>query len=106
MKLSRFKKLVAQVGVSKVDIAFGVLAGLTLAGCASFTYRYYTLDAASYVGTLKGPDESQDLPFERCKPTDTVKAPCVVQFVDEHLAMKQDLIQCHSDLQDCQKKCQ
>lgn len=78
----------------------------TACGSASvkFPYRWYNLTGNSYVGTLLGPTEKEDLPFTECKPVNN-KQKCAVVFYSELAELIQDYKQTKSDLIDLQKKC-
>lgn len=83
----------------------GLASGMILLGCAgaSFNYKYYALDAASYKGFLRGPDPKDDLDLEKeCAPTPANVAPCTVFKTDVALRLKLE----YKDLQNKLKSCE
>ena len=88
--------------VGKKSFALGIVLGSLLVGCASFNYRYYGLEAASYEGKLLGPKPENDLPFSTCKPDETTAGKCVVMVSDEFFRMKQDYNETKQRLIECQ----
>lgn len=89
-----------------VRVILGVLIGLTLAACRAdklFPYFYYSLDAMTYNGDLRGPVPANDLPLSGCMPTDIDKAPCTVMFTSAFLRMKEAHIKTQVDLIACQR---
>jgi hypothetical protein len=91
----------------KVIVAF--IMGFTLSACVAdklFPYFYYSLDANSYEGQMRGPKPADDIPLQSCYPTDGNKAPCVVMFTSAFLRLKEDHIKCQLDLDAAQRQCQ
>jgi len=83
-----------------------MIAGLLLAGCASFSFKYFGLEGVTYSdGKLLGPKPENDLPFSACAPDATVKHKCVVMFTTEFKAFKTDYEDCKTQLSDCQRTC-
>lgn len=86
------------------SILLGVLIGVTLSACATgFPYKYYTLDAISFEGWLRGPKPADDITLERCKPTAEDKAPCVVMFTKDVYRLRADYEQMEFELDQCQR---
>jgi hypothetical protein len=93
--------------MGKVIVAF--FLGFTLSACVAdklFPYFYYSLDAMTYNGDLRGPKPADDLPLKVCMPTEVDKAPCTVMFTSAYLRMKEDHIKCQLDLIAAQRACQ
>lgn len=88
-----------------VRLAGWIFIGSVLGGCAteSFPYKYYALRADSYEGTLKGPDESEDLPLKMCSPTEQDQAPCLLLFTPVFLRLKENYLKCQIDLESIQR---
>lgn len=87
-------------------LILGLLLGITLAACRAdklFPYFYYSLDAMTYTGDLRGPEPADDIPLKSCMPTDADKAPCMVMFTSAFLRLKEAHIKSQIDLIDCQK---
>lgn len=84
-------------------VVLGMLLGISLVGCAGFSYRYYGLSASSYEGSLLGPEPKDDKPFSLCSPTAQDKSPCVVLFSDEFFKLKQDLLETKERLKSCEE---
>lgn len=85
----------------------GFALALVLLACAAspiFPYKFYHLSGNNFAGTLLGPKESDDVPFESCRPV-SGKQQCVVVFYPELTAMVKDYKQCKSDLIACQRSC-
>ena len=84
----------------------GVLWGVSLAGCASFTsVRYYGLDGMDYSkGTLLGPTPMEDIPFVKCSPTDVDKSPCVILTASEFFRLRRELEETKAKLQRCEQE--
>jgi hypothetical protein len=84
----------------------GFLMGVvTVSACASlpvFPFKYYSLDAENYTGTLKGPDASQDVDFKRCLPNSQDAAPCMVMFTASFLKMRDEYLEMKVDLKACE----
>lgn len=73
--------------------------------CSALSFHYYGLSGASYDnGVLLGPTEKDDLPFSKCAPTTSVKNPCVVLFVADFYALKQEYEDTKQKLVECEKK--
>lgn len=86
-------------------IAFSFVFGLILSACiaSKFPFRYYTLNADSYDGSLLGPTDSQDVALKMCAPTESNRAPCLVLFTSEFLRLKESYIKCQIDLDRAQR---
>ncbi len=70
---------------------------------AAFNYKYYGMNLAQYKdGKLLGPEPKDDLPFERCAPTEADKGPCVVMFREDFFNMKEAYLRNEQALLDCQ----
>lgn len=83
----------------------GFFACLLLLGCTSFAYRYYGLAGVSYSqGTLLGPKERDDLPFNHCAPNDQTQHPCVIMFAKDFFAFKQEYEDLRVKLKACEKE--
>lgn len=97
-------------------LALGVVFGLSLAACAGakFNYRWYSLRAAEYTGTLLGQSPKDDLSFEECHP-DPEPSPgvspgpapkrvkCVVLLTDEFLRLRTEHLELEQRLIECQE---
>lgn len=84
-------------------ILLGIALGAVVSACATFPYRYYTLDAQSFLGSLRGPEPKDDLSLERCKPTEADKSPCVVIFTKDFLQLKLEHLNLQNELEACQR---
>lgn len=88
-----------------------ILALLIISGCFScasnqFKYQYYALGEmpdACYETPLFDSPHGKDINFLICKPDPDHKSKCVVMDVVEFLKLKQDLLQCRSDLDSAQR---
>lgn len=85
------------------------LGVITLAGCAAAVeYHYYALDIPTDCydkGQLIGKPGASgwvNLPFDECKPDDTIKGKCVVELSADHFAKEKELVQCRAQLSECQ----
>lgn len=87
----------------KTQFIGGMLLGATLFGCAgaTFSYKYYALDADNYNGFMRGPKPVDDLPLSICMPTMQDKAPCVVLKTSDLIKLKTD----YKDMQNRLQKC-
>lgn len=56
-------------------------------------------------GTLKGKEESDDLPIKVCEPSFDDAAPCVVYKSDVAKAMEEDYISNQIRLEELEKRC-
>lgn len=71
------------------------LLGLT--SCASFGYKHYQMELPNYEGMLIGKEESEDIPFERCKPIKSTnpdqpdERQCIIMFISEFELMRMEL---------------
>jgi hypothetical protein len=74
-------------------------------GCAgaTFQYAYYGLQAAHYDGKLLAVDPKNDKDLSFCVPPAGQKGKCIVMDGPDFYALKQDHLQCHSDLDACQR---
>ena len=70
--------------------------------CSSFPYKHYGLDAASYEGSLSGPEPKDDLPLSVCTPTEQEQGKCMVMLREEFYRMKQE----YEDMQKRLKACE
>ena len=104
MRRTSFRRLADRHGVDVRHFILGLLCGVSLLGCAGFTYRHYGLDLPSYDGRLLGPTEAQDKPFISCQPDAGNKGKCVVMFADEFFRMRQDYLETKRLLKECQSK--
>ena len=86
-------------------VVFGVMLGMTISACvaSTFPYKFYALDADSYMGVLKGPTTSEDLLLTMCRPSDNDKAPCLVMFTSAFLRFKESYQKCQIDLKAAQE---
>ena len=87
------------------QVIAGVVAGILISACAgvTFPYKYYTLSATYFDGSLLGPAPSDDLNLKICAPTATDKAPCTTMLTKDFLALKLDYLNKAADLIACQK---
>lgn len=86
------------------NFLLGLICGLAVVACAAtFPYRHYGLDAASYDGNLLGPESKDDLPLRVCAPDDQAKGKCVVLLTEEFFRMKQDYLDTKQRLIDCER---
>lgn len=79
----------------------GIIIGFLLAGCAaaSFSYKYYGMQIASYDGKLLGVKPEDDKDFTICKDNQ-----CVVMLTNDFFALKQDYMDLQNKLIACQKE--
>ncbi len=72
--------------------------------CASgFSYKYYVPDSLDYTrGMLRGPTPADDLKFEACTPSVSLKEPCTVIFTAELLRWKLDFEDTQNKLKACE----
>jgi hypothetical protein len=91
------------------NVAMAYLLGvISMVGCASISYRYYTMslpDDCYDKGTLWGKQGSggwPDLPFLDCKPDSGNKGKCIAMMTSEFISQKKDLDECHVALDSCQ----
>jgi hypothetical protein len=83
----------------------GFILGSSLIACAAspvWPYRFYHLSGNNFAGTLLGPTDKDDIPFERCRPVNG-KQQCVVVQYPELTALISDYKKTKSDLIACQK---
>lgn len=84
----------------------GFFLACALFACAAappiFPYRYYNISGNLFAGTLLGPTQQDDIPFQRCAPVNG-KQQCVVVFYTELNALITDYKKTKSDLIACQK---
>jgi hypothetical protein len=83
----------------------GFLLGCGLIACAAlptFSYKFFNISGNNFAGTLLGPTQQDDVPFNRCAPVNGVQQ-CVVVFYTELNALIKDYKQTKSDLITCQK---
>jgi hypothetical protein len=76
-------------------LILGLVLGLTVAACSGmpkFPYRHYSLDAASYAGSLLGPKPSDDRHLAECIPTEADKSPCQVFFSSDLKALRTEYV--------------
>jgi hypothetical protein len=94
------------MGVKRA-FAIGFLSCFMLFGCAgaAFSYRYYGLGGVSYSnGTLRGPKETDDVPFATCEPNSKTKNPCVLMLTKDFFAFKQDYEDTKQRLNECERR--
>jgi len=88
---------------------FFCLGGLAFTACggiaANFPFKYYGLKADSYGGRLEGPTDKEDLPLERCKPSQGEATPCFVFLKAEMQRMKTKYREAMLELEDYQRRC-
>lgn len=90
--------------LNKFHVGF-LFALLLIVGCAAFPFHYYGLSEVDYEhGTLLGPKSTDDLPFSKCAPNGQTKNPCVVMFVKDFFAWRQDYEDVKNKLIACEKK--
>lgn len=89
------------------DMLIGLGIGIVLSACAlpKFPYKFYTLSAVNYDGTLKGPKPADDLNLKECEPpiSNPNKAMCMVLKVSDYLRLKQDYLSTKIDLEKCEQ---
>lgn len=80
----------------------GIVAGFFVMGCAgaTFAWKYYGMQMATYDGKLLGPTPADDKDISTCQGNN-----CVVMYSRDFYAVKQDWLQCHTDLDACQRRC-
>lgn len=84
----------------------GVIVGFGVLGCAAATtipWPYYGLQAAHYDGNLLAVDPKNDHDLSLCIPDPGKKGKCIVMVDKDFYAFKADDLQCHSDLDSCQR---
>jgi hypothetical protein len=83
----------------------GMLLGIALCACAGtkFPYKIYSLNAASYEGTLLGPEPKDDIPLTDCLPTATDTVKCLVVKQEEYEKLKQEYLTLVDELEACQR---
>lgn len=82
----------------------GIAIGAVVSACASvFPYKYYSLDAESFFGSLRGPEPKDDLSLMLCKPTENDKAPCMVLFTKDLLSLKLEFLNLQNELEACRR---
>jgi hypothetical protein len=97
------------------DLAWGMMIGLFIAGCAGATYKTYNLeipDGCYKAGHLLAHSPSDDLPLTVCQPDPEPspgaspvavnKLKCRVLQETEFVRFEMDLSTCQTDLKDCQ----
>ena len=82
---------------------FALILLLFLVSCASFSYRFYFLRAASYDGKVIADKPENDIPFSRCQPSEKDQNPCVVMFREEFYRMKGDFQDMRLRLDACER---
>ncbi len=81
------------------------MLGVLLVGCAGavFPYKYYTLAAENFKGSLLGPEPKDDLDLAKeCTPTQVDSGPCMVMKTDSFSKMKLE----YKDMQQRLKVCE
>lgn len=86
----------------------GFGACLLLVGCAgaSYPYKYYGLAAASFQGSLVGPEPKDDVDLKKCEPTSANARPCIVIFTDVFLRAKEDYLNQQNRIIDLERQLQ
>lgn len=85
----------------KKPFLIGLLLGITLVSCVSFTYDRYGLSLKNQ-RLLHYSKSDKDLPLNVCDETDGYK--CVVMFKDEFYQMKAEYEAIAAALKICEKK--
>lgn len=89
----------------RMPFSMGFTLALLLVGCAGFSYKYYGIQGVSYdQGTLLGPEQRDDIPFNRCMPSTSNRNPCVIMFAQDFFAFKQDYNDTKLRLQACEER--
>lgn len=86
-------------------LSLSLLLNVFLVACAAspvFPYKWFHLSGNNFAGTLLGPTDKDDVPFERCRPVNG-KQQCVVVFYPELTSLISDYKKTKSDLIACQK---
>lgn len=86
------------------------IAILSVFGCASIVnYHYYGLqlpaecyEQGELLGKV-GHSGWPDLPLAQCEPDAGTQGKCVIELSADHFAKEAALLQCQSDLKDCEK---
>lgn len=94
------------MGLDSRSYLLGAGSMLLLTACAgvAFPYKYYGLSAVTYNGTLVGPDAGSDLTLDKCAPTKSDDAPCIVMLKPDFLLMKKDYKDTKTQLISCEKR--
>jgi hypothetical protein len=89
------------------DLVIGLACGIVVTACAlpKFPYKFYTLKAVNYDGSLLGPTPAEDLNLKECMPPleKPNKAMCMVVPVDVYLRLKKDYLDTKIDLEKCER---
>lgn len=88
-----------------MKLFLGLVLGFLLAGCvgATFAWRYYGLQIASYEGKLLEVNPANDADFKICAPDENDKGKCVLMVASDFYAMKQDYFDVQNKLIACEK---